>query len=308
MRITRRKLQVSLGVLWLFDGALQCQPFMFRHAFSHQILVAAALGQPRAVAAMLHPFDALIAGEPALFNGLFAIIQIVLGLAVLNRRLTRVALGASIVWALSVWFVGEGLGGLATGATLLTGAPGAALLYAGLAVLAWPAHETEVDDRPSRMALPMWSALWFAAAGLQLVHGNDATSSLRMSLGTAQLSAPGWIAHLDHVLAQFHLSNLVLAGLIAAFVLIAIWSLIPGWTRKLSLGIGVLIAVTVWILFQGLGNLTSGQGTDPNSGPLIVLLALAVVGAYQNAVDDVPSPTITSEDAPTPHLELSARQ
>jgi hypothetical protein len=33
------------------------------------------------------------------------------------------------------------------------------------------------------------------------------------------------------------------------------------------------------LLLQGLGDLTSGHATDPNSGPLIALLALAVVGA-----------------------------
>ena len=46
------------------------------------------------------------------------------------------ALAASIAWALAVWWLGEGLGGVLTGAASpVTGAPGAALLYALAAVL-----------------------------------------------------------------------------------------------------------------------------------------------------------------------------
>ncbi len=74
--------------------------------------------------------------------------------------------------------------------------------------------------------------------------------------------------------------------MVAVYVLVAMWSLLPGWTRRLSLGIGVLISLTSWLLFQGLGDLTSGQSTDPNIGPLMVLLALAVIGAYPNDVNE----------------------
>ena len=86
--------------------------------------------------------------QPVLANGAFALIQIALGLGILSRRFSRVALGASIVWALSVWFVGEGIGGLGAGATLLTGAPGAALLYAVIAVLAWPTRSLKEMSGP----------------------------------------------------------------------------------------------------------------------------------------------------------------
>jgi hypothetical protein len=35
-RTTRRGVQVWLGVLWLLDGALQLQPFMFTANFAHR--------------------------------------------------------------------------------------------------------------------------------------------------------------------------------------------------------------------------------------------------------------------------------
>jgi len=279
VRITRRHLQISLAALWLLDGALQCQPIMFSQEFARKILVPAGHGQPSALATPLHAIAALVSAHPALANGSFAIIQIALGLGILVRRFTRVALTASIVWALLVWIVGEGIGGLAAGATMLTGAPGAALLYAVIATLAWPTRDRQRDYRPSPLALPVWCTLWLTGAGLQLVAGNDTATSFTMMLRAAQSSSPGWIAAIDRHLARFRLPGWAAAGVIALYVLVAIWALVPGWTRQLSVGIGVFIALVGWLLFQGLGDLTSGHATDPNSGPLIALLALAVIGA-----------------------------
>ena len=279
MRITRRHLQVSLALLWLLDGALQCQPYMFSKEFARRILAPAGLGQPSVVAEPVHVVAVLVSAHPALANGGFATIQIVLGLALLTRRFPRAALAASMVWALSVWVVGEGLGGVAAGATLLAGAPGSALLYAVIAMLAWPNRDQQEDDRPSWLALPVWCTLWLTGAVLQLVAGNDSATSLTMMLRAAESGSPGWVAGIDRHLVRFSLPDWTAAALIAVYVLVAIWALVPGWTRQMSIGIGVFIAMTGWLLFQGLGDLTSGQATDPNSGPLIALLALAVASA-----------------------------
>ena len=288
MRITRRHLQVSLGSLWLFDGALQCQPIMFSREFTRQLLAPAGVVQPTAFAEPLRAVQALVSAHPALGNGVFVLIQIILGLGLLSRRFTRTALAASMVWALAVWIVGERLGGLATGATLLTGAPGAALLYAVIAILAWPTRGRQGDDRPSWLALPAWSTLWFVGAGLQLINGNNSSTSITMMLRAAQSSAPDWIAGIDRHLVGLRIPSWTAAGVIALYVLVATWAMVPGRTRQLSIGIGVFISLTGWLLFQGLGDLTSGRATDPNSGPLIILLALAVVGAYSHEIDRQP--------------------
>jgi len=43
---TRRGVQVSLGVLWLLDAALQLQPYMFTSDFANQVLAPTGQGQP----------------------------------------------------------------------------------------------------------------------------------------------------------------------------------------------------------------------------------------------------------------------
>ena len=136
----RRGLQIALGVVWLADGALQLQPFMFGRGFVNQILIPAYMGSPAGVTGPAMAFTRLVLHAPAAWNAAFAVTQLLIGAALLWRRTARAALAASIAWALAVWWFGEGLGGVLSGsASPLTGAPEAVILYALLAVLAWPA-------------------------------------------------------------------------------------------------------------------------------------------------------------------------
>lgn len=308
MRITRRHLQLSLAALWLLDAVLQCQPFMFGRGFTRRILAPAAHGLPAVVAAPVHLATGLVSTHPQFANGAFVLIQLALGLGLLTRRYTRLALVASIAWALSIWVGGEGLGGITTGATLLSGAPGAAVLYAVIAVLAWPTHDPHGDERPSRLALPAWCLLWLTGAVLQLVAGNNSTMSFTMMVRSAQSGAPGWVGEIDRYVAGLQTPRWMVGAMIALDVLVAIWVLVPGWTRRFSLGAGTFIALTGWFLFQGLGDVTSGRATDPNSGPLIVLLALAVAGAYPR---DIATPlsghVVLAEPMAARELEESVR-
>ncbi len=309
MRMTRRHLRLCLAALWLLDGALQCQPSMFTRNFSQSILAPASRGLPSVLAAPLHLLAAVVAAHPVLTNTGAALIQIALGAGLLSRRFTRLALGASIAWASMVWMAGEGFGGVATGATMLVGAPGAALLYVVLAVVAWPSPSRE-GERPSWWALPAWSSLWLVGAGLQLVAGNDSSMSLTMALRSAGASSPRWIARIDQGLAATHLPRWTPAVVIALDVLVAMWALVPGWTRQVSLGLGSAFALAQWLVFQGLGDLTSGQSTDPNCGPLIVLLAWATLGAAPRrrrvSVDVVSLPTSVASGAGPAVLEVSS--
>jgi hypothetical protein len=48
-------------------------------------------------------------------------------------------------------------------------------------------------------------------------------------------------------------------------------------TRKPAVALGLALTVVFWVLGQDLGQLYSGQATDPNSGPLIALMAIALL-------------------------------
>jgi hypothetical protein len=287
MRVTRRHLQLGLAVMWLVDGALQCQHYMFTKAFARDVLLGeAGTDQPWGVAHPVHWVAQIVLDHPVLANLGFAAVQLTLGTALLWRRTVRVALLGSVFWALLVWWLGEGAGGLTTGETLLSGAPGAALLYAVVAVIAWPDRAGASDVRPSVLAIPAWVALWVMAAGMQLAAGNNSGGALAATFNDAGMEAPGWIGRIDSHLAQQHISDLVVAAIVAVEVLIALWALIPGRARQTAAYAGIVVALAAWLLVQGLGNLTTGRSTDPNSGPLIVLMALAVLGLTDVAWND----------------------
>ena len=108
----RRWLQLGLAAIWVFDGLLQCQTYMFTKDFATQILAPTADGNPGWIAASIHWSADIVAADPVLTNAAFATLQLAIGLAIAWRRSLKVGLAVSIVWSLLVWWFGEGLGGL----------------------------------------------------------------------------------------------------------------------------------------------------------------------------------------------------
>jgi hypothetical protein len=266
----RRALQVSLGALWLLDAALQYQPAMFGKMFATMMLAPAAAGQPAFVGGPVQLTARVVAASPAAWNAAFATIQLALGAGLLLRATTRAALAGTIAWSLSVWWLGEGLGGVLTGtASPLTGAPGAALLYALLAVLAWPTAGPADGAQPAgagagdgsvagsgplgRYARFAWLALWAGMAAL-MAFAPTGTSALTAAGGTAAAA--------------------LAAALTAAFAFAAVGVLFPV-TARAAVITAALTAAVVWVAGEHFGSLLSGMATDPNSGPPLLLLALA---------------------------------
>ena len=202
-RVTRRGVQITLGLLWLGDGALKFQPAMLTSAFARQVIAPAGQGQPGFISWPVHEAASIIAHSPAAADIIFGLIELALGAGLLYRRTARWALAASVGWALSVWYLGEGLGGLfGGGASLLTGAPGSALMYAVVAVTVWPRRDgSPAGQRPARWAAAAWAAVWLGGALLQLLPGSDTNASLSMALSMNASGAPGWLAGLDNHLA-----------------------------------------------------------------------------------------------------------
>ena len=168
----------ALGVVWLLDAALQYQPFMFTKMFPAMMLAPSGAGEPAFVSGPMLTAERLISGHIVPVNAMFATLQLALAAGLLCRATARAALAGTIAWSLAVWWLGEGLGGIFSAtANPLTGAPGAALLYAFLAILGWPRTEGASVARASsvaggsplgRGARVAWFVLWATMAGLML--------------------------------------------------------------------------------------------------------------------------------------------
>jgi hypothetical protein len=270
-----RGLQISLGAFWLLDGALQLQSFMFTRAFSQTVLGPAAVGQPRPLAVPILWFAHLVGSHPVQWNTAFAVIQIAIGLGLLIPGTVRPALIASIVWAGGVWCFGEGFGGILTGsASPLTGAPGAVLLYALLGAVAWP---WSVRWDFQRGARAVWAALWCGSSLLWLLPAQRSGSAVRRAITAAVPGAPSWfhggLERLAGAAVGHGLLIALTASAVSALVGLGVYSKRPA----LFVLTGVVVAATMWVAGQSAGGLLSGQSTDPNIGPLFILLAAVLL-------------------------------
>ncbi len=289
-RVSARTIQIGLGIIWLVDGLLQLQPRMFGPDFANQVILPTAQGQPALVSTTITHVAHLIALQPALANAVFASVQILIGVGLLIRQTVRPALALSFAWALGVWAFGEGFGMLFTGmASPLTGAPGGALLYVAIGLLVWPrTARTSADPQVSGPATaegPLgtgggkaaWAIVWGGMGILWLLPANRAGGSISAGISGAVTGEPGWLAHVQLSVAHAFANgggSVAVACAILSF-LVALGPLVSRHTTVFLVA-GAALALDYWLFGEALGQPFSGIATDPNTGPLLVLLALAL--------------------------------
>ena len=305
-RRTVRAIQITLGFMWLLDGLMQLQPRMFGMDFTNGVILPAAHGQPAFVAGAITHVAHLISLQPALIDLAFAIVQILIGVGLLVRRTVRPALVVSFGWAFGVWAFGEGFGMLFTGtASPLTGAPGAALLYAAIGLLVWPRREgletarsaaaTAAEGSPGASGgTALWAVVWCGMGILWLLPANRSGGSASAAIRGAVTGEPSWLAGVQlgvaHALGGAGASLAVLCGIVS--FTIGLGPLV--FRRSTSfLAAGAIVALAYWVFGEAFGQIFSGLATDPNSGPLLVLLALAVyaIGAPEESRAAGPAPS-----------------
>jgi hypothetical protein len=273
-----RTLQTALGLIWLLDGGLQFQSFMYSKGFI-ALLKAGAVGQPGWVHDSVIWAANLASHHLRADNTLFALVQVLVGLGLLYRPAVKPALALSFAWALVVWWFGEGFGGMLVNgvAAPLTGAPGGVLLYLLVGLIAWP------SARPGgllgvRGARTMWAALWLVTAWLWLESASAAPNAVRDMINAAP-SGMSWLSSLQDGFASVARGNGVAISLVLAAVSAAIAvAVAANWRAKQFLLLAVVLNLVYWLVGQGLGGIFAGGATDPNSGPLFILLAY---GLYQ---------------------------
>ncbi|MGH3270926.1 MAG: hypothetical protein ACRDN1_18010 [Trebonia sp.] len=280
----RRVLQLILAATWLLDGLLQYQSSMYTTMFG-EMIGDSATGNPGVIASPIGWNAVLVEHHLVLLNTVFATIQLLLGLGIAYRPTVRVALAASIAWSLGVWWFGEGLGGvLSGGASPVNGGPGAVILYALLAVLLWPA------DRPgvtapfvaaravgAPVARLLWLTLWGSMAYFALTPANRAPQAMHDMIVGMTGGEPGWVTGLEnHAAALLDHQGLAASIVLAvALIVIAVGVFLSPPLARSALILALVVAAFIWVFGQAFGQILTGGATDPNSAPLLALLALA---------------------------------
>jgi len=278
----RRRLQILLGMIWLLDAALQFQPFMFSRGFPAGIIEPAAAGDPALISRPIIWSASLMARHIVVGNALFALAQLAIAAGLFFGRTVRLALAASIAWSVAVWWLGEGLGGILTGASPLDGLPGAVIVYALIALLVWPGRD---DPRTARLAPALrgplgkaiprlaWLVLWAGFGWYLLLPGNRAPDAVSRIFTGAAAAQPGWLKPAGTGLAGLTTGH-GLAASILLYVLcgLAALGIFCARTTRPALVLAGLLGLVFWVA-EGFGGLSTGRATDPNSGPLLILLA-----------------------------------
>jgi hypothetical protein len=281
----RRALQLVLAAIWLLDGVLQFQPWMYTKAFAPQMLASMADGNPAVIARPITWDAAAVGHHLVLLNTVFATIQLLLGLGIAFRPTVRAALTASVAWSVAVWWFGEGLGGVLNGgANPLSGAPGTVIIYALIAVLLWPA------DRPgppapfaaaravgAHAARALWLVFWLSQAYFMLTPDNRAPQATSAMIAGLEDGEPDWLAALLRGAAALtaHQGAATPVVFTGVFILIAVGVYLPAPALRATLVLALVTSAVIWVFAQALGGIIASGSTDPNSAPLLALLALA---------------------------------
>ncbi len=121
----------------------------------------------------------------------------------------------------------------------------------------------------------LWAGLWGSLAWFALQPASRSPGGLAAALSGMQAGEPGGIAAMDGGLAR------VLAGrgtqaavVIAAACALAAVTVAAGRLTRLGVVIAAAAGAVIWVA-EDFGGIFTGQGTDPNSGLLLIVVAAA---------------------------------
>lgn len=153
-------------------------------------------------------------------------------------------------------------------------------MLAGL--IAWPATRPLTGSTAARGLLSErgvrggWALLWVGLAVLWLLPANRTAGAVHDAIANAP-SGTGWLSSIQSSVAAAAAGRglaiaIVAAGLSAA---IGLGVLFDRWTKP-CLVLSVVIALVYFVLGHGMGGVLTGSGTDPGTGPVLILLAVSV--------------------------------
>ena len=302
LHVNQRTLQIALGLAWILDGLLKFQPNLFKPQFVSSVIRPMAAGQPTLIGSTISHLAGFLSHEATMWVAVFGLVEIAIGIGLLIRRSLKRALVASFIWGMGVYVFGEGLGMVLTGHTSpLIGAPGAVCFYIVLGLMVWPKSEENANSRalgPESSAaaaglfggtgsLLVWAAIWIFEALIWMLPFNRTGNAIANQMAGSANGEPGWYAHLLTSFGHAFVGAGIWVAVIlaAASLIIALGPLVSN-RPQVYIGLGIGLALAYWVTGQGLGELLTGAGTDPNNGPIVALIGLSVLPLVPARAED----------------------
>jgi hypothetical protein len=264
-----RKFLMILGSIWLLDGLMQFKPLMLTQNFVTSVIWPNTWYQPMDIAYPIYSAGKIILSNVAVFDIIFGSIQVAIGLLLIIGKYTRAVIIFSVIWSVAVWWVGEGFGSLFTGqASLLTGAPGAVILYALVGIILYPAGNHEKAEITSRkVAGYALGFLFILGFVLQMQPYYFMSRNVTWDLSV------NWFVGISAF--QSLVFDIFIAGM---FFYTGIGFIIFRNGKNIFSYISIALSIFIWIPGEMFGQIYTALGTDPNSG--VILLLLSVMAMY----------------------------
>jgi hypothetical protein len=151
-----------------------------------------------------------------------------------------------------------------------------------LAVLLWPSRGPNAPFVAARTVGPktarvVWVAVWLLLALLTLVGQGRSPQSLHDVVAKTSAGQPGWLLRIDRWSEAVLLHDgTTVAILFASFcIVVAVCVYLHPTVTQVVLVVAMTVVAFVWVGIQNVGGDLAGGATDPNSGLLVLLFALA---------------------------------
>ena len=272
--------------MWLLDAALQLQPFMFTrgsHGFSG-MLNGLGSGNPGFLYHSVSWNASNVYHQPILSNALFASVQFLIAFGIVYKRTCKPALALSIVWAVGVWWFGEsrrrGLPG--RGNSLWRWTRGRALLRGSCRVAVAERRFRQTlrrctDGRRDHGQGHLGCGVGhLGCLGCRSDLGRSPQALHDLVAGLNNGSQPGWLANIDRSSESLFLHHgtaiAILLAIVCVFVAAGVF--LPQSFAQVTVVVAIVVFALIWVAVENFGGILAGGATDPNSGLLVILLAL----------------------------------
>jgi hypothetical protein len=119
-----------------------------------------------------------------------------------------------------------------------------------------------------------------------VLPGQNSGEAVASAVTAGTDGAPAWLASLASSAGAWagHHGPLAVALLAVGQALIGAAALARR-TRMLAVTLGLALTLDPWVLGQHLGGLYTGQATDPDTGPVLALMAIALLAGRGAAIE-----------------------
>jgi cytochrome oxidase Cu insertion factor (SCO1/SenC/PrrC family) len=286
-----RFLRRSFGIVWLIDGLFQLRPAM-PGGFVANVAQPATTGLPGPLVSFVDFFLRIWNAQPTKVDLITAFLQISIGIGylTLKRGPVRRILGyGTVAWAIAILIFGNGFGLLYAGASFLTGAPSAVVIYAFVAVVILRAERGNRDVLGDRLYEIFVSVFLLIGALLQALPYEGYWAAHGISTLTGAMATENQPHLISSIISSF--TNFANSSPIAANVLLVALPIVGAFAiylrpiRRMSVAIVAAVALFGWWIGQDFG-IFSPTATDFNSGLPLILVTLSLLVKPVAATED----------------------